>query len=338
VASKLESPTPPDLQWDRELELFSFHRFRITLPPSTGLPGELIFPLLDAKRRALLDRAYGLFDEGKFVDSLLLLFPLFEHSLRRAAVSLLDLPPQRLCASSEEHFLSILECLEVLPTPIQNALTDLLFAPEGPRLRDRIMHGNAVEIPREFTECIFRLFEVCCAYFDTGECHLVWDLAFHPARCLEYELASIVEIPRMDFSKLYDSETCEKLIEVVAVTRKSIGATFKDAAATELLTGSFQRFVCVCVIFMVAQKAKASSVRNLLAVAYAPARLGTPVNDLARFRKTVAEKVTAIRGVLPFTDKKVPCTYEMVVEFCADDSLLESATAFMAAQLATDAT
>jgi hypothetical protein len=333
LSSKLENPTPPDFHWDRELALFSFHQFRINLPPPLGLPGQFIFPLLDTKRRELLERAYELFDEGKFVDSLLLLFPVFEHSLRRAAVSTLDLPPQRLCASSEEHFLSILECLEVLPTSIQSALTDLLFAPDGPRIRDRIMHGNTREIPREFAECIFRLFEVCCTYFESEQCDVVWDLAFHPSRCLEYELGLVVNIRRMDFYKLYDSETCEKLIEVVTVTGQSVGTMFKDSLTTQLLAGSFQRFVCVCVLFMVGQKARASSVRNLLALAYAPSRLGKPVNDFERFRKTVAEKVTAIRGVLPFTDKKVACTYDTVLQFCADDSLLDSATTFLMSQI-----
>ena len=138
----------------------------------------------------------------------------------------MDLPWDRLCASSNDHFLSVPEALDVLPLPIKNMGTDLLFAPDGPRIRDRIMHGFIQDIPKEFAFCIFALFEKCNIYFDNDDINSIgkWDFAFHPARCLEYELSlccSELSGLYIDLLRTYNQQIFERLIEC-AIAIKSI--------------------------------------------------------------------------------------------------------------------
>jgi hypothetical protein len=335
LLARLPAYAPPEFDFAREQELFNFHRFRLALPADLAGPGDARFARFDTLRAEALATAYSLFADGRTIDALLLLFPLFEHSLRRAAVAVMGLPPERLCASSEEHFLSILECCEALPPPLRAMVTDLLFAPDGPRLRDRLMHGNVRAVPRVFAFCLFALFEKCSSFFETGEPVGPWGFAFHPARNLEFELARTAPVKPLDLLAVYDSESYERLIECLAVVR-AVGARFKDPAIAALLDGPFQRFIAVCVLYFAGATVKTSAVKHLLALAYAPSKFA-PVNDADRFRMTVASRVKAIAGVLPFVGKGVDCSYEWVEAQCANTALLDDAVIFAEAQIAAKA-
>ena len=170
ILPKLPEYVPPNFDFLYELSLLRYHSFRLNISSSLKnndfsisqfslFSNTNIFPLLDNSRLKSLQLSYKLYNESHFVDSLLLLFPILEHSIRRAAVSIMDLPIDRLCASPDEHFLSIPEALEAFPDPFKNMVTDILFMPNGPRVRDRIMHGAIRTIPREFAFCIFSIFE-----------------------------------------------------------------------------------------------------------------------------------------------------------------------------------
>ncbi|KAK8854400.1 hypothetical protein M9Y10_016962 [Tritrichomonas musculus] len=210
ILPKLPEFYPPLFEFKHELSLLRFQSHRLSIEDSiqnstfsidhftlfTNL-NENVFPLFDDARIRTLHLSHDLYNQGHFVDSLLLLFPILEHSIRRAAVAIMDLPVDRLCASPEEHFLSIPEALEAFPEPFKNMTTDLLFIPSGPRIRDRIMHGAIREIPKEFAFCVFAVFEKFTQFYSLRESasrdasRFKWDFAFHPARCLEYEIAQV---------------------------------------------------------------------------------------------------------------------------------------------------
>jgi hypothetical protein len=332
ILPKLSGYAPPVFDFAREQALLNFHKFRLDFPSSLAIVCGSKFSRFDARRSELLSRAYCLFADEHIIESLMILFPLFEHSLRRSAVAVLGLPTERLCASSEEHFLSIQECLDALPCALKKMVTDLLFAPDGPRLRDRLMHGNVAEIPKDFAFALFVLFEKCAQYFENLETDFFWDMAFHPSRNLEFELSLIVSVKHLDFMVVYDSESYERLIECLATVRMAIGTAFKDKAITTLLNGPFPRFIAICVMYFAAQSVKTASVKHLLALAYAPSKFGS-VNDADRFRATVVARVKAIGGYLPFIGKGADCSYEEIEGLCANLRLLDDAMGFVETQI-----
>jgi hypothetical protein len=327
VLPKLDGYAPPTFDFVRELQLLEFHRFRLGLADRLAR-SDGRFGRFDEFRRSAMRMAYSLFEESRFVESLFLLFPLFEHSLRRTAVALLNLPVDRLCASSEDHFLSIQESCEVLPNSLKSMVTDLLFAPDGPRLRDRLMHGNVTFVPREFALLLFVLFDKCTEFFEAGQTDFFWGLAFHPSRCLEFELSKALPVEHLDLLRVYNSEVYEKLTECLLVTQNAFDLKFKEPALIELLSGSFQKFICMIVLCLAAQGIQAAPVKHLLALAHAPGKFA-PYNNADRFRKTVTERMRAIRSWLPFVSKGSDCAFEAVAELCMDDALLERTVAFV---------
>jgi hypothetical protein len=329
VTPRLPNFEPPHFDFDRQQRLFEFHQNRLSYTPElTGMiPNR--FALLDQSRAKCLSLAYDSLNSGKYVDSLMLLFPIFEHSLRRAAVALLHLPIDRLNASSQEHFLSIKECMEILPEPLRSMTHELLTAPDGPRLRDRIMHGYVRDIPIFFTKSLFLLFEKCVEYFDSGTTKMVWNLAFHPARCLEYEISKIIDLRKqLDFVKIYNSASYERLIECLIIAQECSKIRLKDESTTDFVNHLFPRFVCLCVLYFAGQEVKNSAIQNLLGLAHSPVKFGA-VNDIDRFKSAVCDRVNGIRRYLPFLPKGSVCGYEMVETIALDESIFPSAIEFL---------
>jgi hypothetical protein len=177
---------------------------------------------------------------------------------------------------------------------------------------------------------MFVLFEASAQFFEHENFEFQWDLAFHPARCLEYEISLGITMKRLNLFRIYNSESYERLIECVCVVRNVNGIRFKEQELAEVMDGRFQRFIVVCVLFFAGQSVPSSSVKHLLALAYAPSKF----NDAERFRKTVTERVKAVRGWLPFIGKESDCSFDLVLRFCADEQLLEQAVAFVEARIA----
>jgi hypothetical protein len=334
IFPRLSDFHPREFNFERELQLFEFHNFRLSFSPSLSGARPSIFPVLDSRRLACVNLAYTLFDANNFVDALLLLFPIFEHSLRRAAISLLKLPIRRLCASSEEHFLSVKECCCILPQSLQSMVHELLTAPDGPRLRDRIMHGAVREVPRGFATALFVLFEKCVDYFECGSIEIMWDLVFHPARCLEYELSKVVNLKRrLDFVKVYNPRVYERLIESAVLAQSFPENRFKDLDCREFVGKTFGKFICLCILYFAGEKVPNSAIQNLLALAHAPGKYGE-MNDVDRFRLGVCNRVAGIQKFLPFIRGGSTCSYDDVVEMANDVSLLDSAVDFLEKRIA----
>ena len=332
ILPKLPEYLPPEFSFERELKLLHFHKDRVCVAGERHIPFESRFPLLDEFRREIMVKSYELLGEEQWNDAALMLLPLWEQSLRRASIAVLGLGLDRLCASSEEHFVAVKESCEVLPVALQNMVTDLLFAPDGPRLRDHLMHANVHSIPPELVKCLFVLFEQCAEFFDHGENSFFWSLAFHPARCLEFELSFFVPVQGLDLYTMYDSQTYERLIESVKCLHSYEGIRFREGRDWAIMDGRFQRFICACVIVMAVQHVKNSVVQQFVALGYAPVKFGAK-NDVERFQRTVRERVKVLQRVLPFCDVEKDYTYDMILDMFDDEQLLEQALEFAKCQI-----
>ena len=316
---------PPFFDFKRELELLKFSSYYIDIPNKLLGYSEHRFQLLDEKRKQTLLLAYQYFNDEKYVDSLLLLFPILEHSLRRAAVCIMDLPWDRLCASSNDHFLSVPEALDVLPLPIKNMGTDLLFAPDGPRIRDRIMHGFIQDIPKEFAFCIFALFEKCNIYFDNDDINSIgkWDFAFHPARCLEYELSlccSELSGLYIDLLRTYNQQIFERLIEC-AIAIKSIQNKWKDDHMHSLFENNFQRFLCLCILYLTINKnVKNGTIQHISGMVQSILKMEA-INDVRRFQIACEKRIKLIKKFFPFLPSNFSCSFIDLEEVINDDEL-----------------
>lgn len=355
VYPKLPSYEPPIFNFKQELNLLYFHSFRLNIHNEIDKhqfdinqftiftnPDNNYFPLLDVDRLAALHFAQELYNNNRFVDSLLILFPILEHSIRRAAVAILDLPIKRLCASPDEHFLSIQESLEAFPESHKNMAFDLLFLPNGPRIRDRIMHGAIPEIPQEFAFCIFALFEKCNQYYTTTENEnneFQWTYAFHPSRCLEYEIMLacfpnsddtsnelIIHQLRyeVDLLKLYNSQTFERLIECVAILHE-IHNSWKDQSLHDMFESlRFNRFICACVLFFVTINIKNGTLQHLNGLVHSIIKFES-TNDIPRFKKTCETRVKAMKNYLPFIPNESNCSYTEIESWINNTTLLQQA-------------
>lgn len=351
ILPKLPEYLPPNFDFKQELSLLKFHSFRLNISEPIkkndfsishfilfSNENHNLFPLLDDARVRSLQLSYELYNEGHFVDSLLLLFPILEHSIRRAAVSLLDLPVDRLCASPDEHFLSIPEALEAFPEDFKNMTTDLLFIPSGPRVRDRIMHGAIREIPQEFAFCIFSIFEKFTQFFNNeNENDYKWNFAFHPSRCLEYEIWQACFSQKseddeeankfkykIDLFKVYNTQSFERLIECVS-SLKLIKNSWKDKSIHELFESlAFNRFVCACVLFFTINNVKSGTLQHLNGLVHSTFKFEA-TNDVARFKKNCETRVKAIKSYLPFIPQNSKCTFSEIEEWINDDDLFNKA-------------
>ncbi|KAL8598220.1 hypothetical protein ACOMHN_035170 [Nucella lapillus] len=96
-----------------------------------------------------------LYAQGSYGYCLALLLPLLEHVVRRAFAAVNRCPHRVLTAQSSAFYTTFSEMLDqklpdgspnqlpaFLTTPCMDLLHDVLFYPEGPRVRDRLSHGE----------------------------------------------------------------------------------------------------------------------------------------------------------------------------------------------------
>jgi len=329
---------PPQFDFIEEISLFKFHE------PKLGLPDSLIgyegakttrFPLLDEQRDCVLKMAYDLYNSDDYICALLLLFPIFEHSLRRAAVCQMKLDNERLCASSEEHFYSVKECCEALPPFMSNMINDLLFHPDGPRIRDRLMHGGITSIPKEFAFCIFVLFERCCLYYDDPTLCFQWGFAFHPVRVLEYKLYMCCGIDNIDLLPIYNSRFFIRLTECLISGYEAKDLTFKDPTINAFIRGPFQKLLSTCVIMFIPQDPKESSITHLLGLASAPSKYAS-LGDSERLKLTLIERLTMIQKYLIFVEKGKKLGFEDIYEMFTGGEILGESRLFLTRYLSKE--
>ena len=332
IFPKLKNFKPVNFNFNMERELFKYNRFRVYLPEKLNGIKKSKFPLLDDNRYECLNYAYELFEEERYIDSLMLLIPIFEHSLRRYAVIKGELELDKLCASPDEHFLTLKECYKYLPEDLSNCVVDLFFAPDGPRIRDRIMHTSVDEIPREFAMCVFVLFEECCNYCDSSSNIFYWNFAFHPARYLEYEIyLNLIsyksKIQEIDLLKLYNQNTFQTFIEC-AICLLNSKKTWKNNDATILMDGPFQMFVISCILYIIGQKTTNSTIKNLLGLSYAPNRMEIK-NDFPRLKYIIEERVKSIHKYLPFISSELDISFFSIEKYFGNEEILLDALNFV---------
>lgn len=123
-------------------------------------------------REEVVEQAFLEYLNGNYVESLSIILPQLEHSIRRIFVAIHENLPQRmLCAESRVLFSTLelllaytLESKEInlLPTAIGEnmmaALRDFFIHGDGPRIRDRIAHCEMKEVPSYVAEAVLGLY------------------------------------------------------------------------------------------------------------------------------------------------------------------------------------
>ncbi|KAI9203950.1 uncharacterized protein BJ171DRAFT_507123 [Polychytrium aggregatum] len=112
------------------------------------------FPLEHTK--PMWSDSFSRLDIGDDFGFLVLSLPLLEQALRRIYISANQLSPERLCATNEGVFYILLDdmlkaqcdgcpnqLISVVGRPTMGLLRDLFSWPDGPRIRDRLSHGEA---------------------------------------------------------------------------------------------------------------------------------------------------------------------------------------------------
>ncbi|OHT02232.1 hypothetical protein TRFO_30693 [Tritrichomonas foetus] len=308
-----------------ELSLLEFHRFRLNIPENMELEkfSPHFFLLLDENRIKSLEKAYELYYSEKYVDSLLLLLPILEHSIRRAAVSMLNLSHDHLCASSDEHFLSIPEALEAFPKSLRNMTTDLLFSKKKPRIRDKIMHGAIKTKKKEFAYCIFLLLEKCNKKKKDNEEIGNWNYAFHPKKKLEFELSKSYSLPSLEKKKIYNSQTFERLIESAKALQK-IKNIWKNSDIHEIFQKNFQRFIVTCILYFSIGNVKNGTLQHLSGLIYAVIKLES-TNDVERLKKAFETRIKSMKSHLPFIKSEHQCSFNEIINIINLESLIDDA-------------
>lgn len=321
IFPKLPTYDPPEYQFEYEMQLLNFHKHHLVSYPTTITQiTSSKFLLLDDIRLSALEKAYLLFFDAQYKEALLLLFPIFEHSLRRAAVSIQNLPLERLCASSEEHFLTIKECTEILPQSLANMTIDLLFTPDGPRLRDRLMHGATNIFSHDIVFAFFILFEQCCKFFDNDLFDFEWPFLFHPCRVFEYEVSKFINISEFDLMKIYDSKKFGRLIEIIKSLSISYENNFKDEEILSILDGRLQIFITASVICFLFQSIKPNHLAQLDGIAHSLIKFG-PINEAERFKKNLIDRFKIIQKFIPIMNTIDISNWESIYNFISDESI-----------------
>jgi hypothetical protein len=125
--------------------------------------------------------------KGRYVQSMTYLLPQFEHSLRRLYVIVHDeFPEEMLCAQSKVLFttldiiLSLLledgslnKLIEYFGENIISALNDIFVHYDGPRIRDKVAHGDVIELDERIARMVLHLY--------------LWFLLHFNSRCFEFE-------------------------------------------------------------------------------------------------------------------------------------------------------
>ncbi|XP_046551807.1 endoplasmic reticulum membrane-associated RNA degradation protein-like [Haliotis rubra] len=117
-------------------------------------------------------RSLDLYREARYGQSLVLLLPQVEHSLRRVFAAINGCPDRVLTAEATTLYTTFDEILDkYLPSQAENGLLnvigensmdllfDLLVYPDGPRLRDRLSHGEITldTLPQALADAVIHL-------------------------------------------------------------------------------------------------------------------------------------------------------------------------------------
>lgn len=240
-------------------------------------------------RLQVLERSYKLFDKNKYDDALLLLFPIMEQSIRLFAVKTLGLDDAKKCASSSEHFLAIKDSLTAFDSNLSNYINDILFHPEGPRIRDRLMHFTSPVFTREIAFLAFELFERLCAACDDSIIKK-WNFVYHPSRILEYEIynCSGTRI-NLDLFQYYCSQTYLRLIDGVRIATNAKNSSFKDSNINEFIHGPFQNLVCIFAVSIATSKnVKDTTMTHFLTICNSATKFAN-LGDSARFTSSLVD-------------------------------------------------
>lgn len=135
-------------------------------------------------RRQILKQSILYYIHGKDIMFIASLLPQIEHSLRRIYVAVNGLPSKYLCAEAREYYTTI----EILLSPLLldentenmiykelgpnliHALNDMLINPKGPRIRDRVSHGEcSFSIPSIISDRLLGLFICLCHKYQPFE-------------------------------------------------------------------------------------------------------------------------------------------------------------------------
>lgn len=311
---------PPTIDFSIFEELLDFFSEKLDLP--TELKGiefakSTKFPFIKGEREKVLDDAYKYYDECNYVDALLLLFPIFEQSLRLHACETMNLPESRKCADPNEQFLSIKECYESLPKDIARMCNDLLFHPDGPRIRDRIFHEGVKELPKVFAFVIFELFERCCK-FSAGIEYGKWEFAFHPARILEHNLYKCCGIRGIDTLPYYSSKTYAILIGNVKESIKARSATFKQKETTDFCNGAFQRLVGVLTLYLIKKEPTEQMIHHYTCIVVAPKKYAA-LHCAERMWDALCKEAGFLRKTIPFINEKP--SIDDIIRYSSKESL-----------------
>ena len=319
---------PPTLDFSIFEELLDFFSERLDL--ATDLKGvdfvkTTKFPFIKGERENVLIDAYKFFDEGNYVDALLLLFPIFEQSLRLHECITMHLPESRKCADPNEQFLAIKECYESIPKDIAQMCNDLLFHPDGPRIRDRIFHEGVKELPKTLALTIFDLFERCCK-FSVGMKFGKWEFAYHPARILEFKLYKCCGIRGFDSLPHYSSKTFARFIDNVDEAIAARGATFKHKESTEYCNGAFQRLIGVLTLYLIKCDPNEKMLHHYTCIAVAPRKYAA-LHCAERMWEALCKEAAFLRKHIPLINEKP--TNEDIMNYSSQETLEKAVQAFL---------
>ena len=323
----LPEPFFPTIDFSNDVRLLYFFKDYLSL--SDEIKGfeyakSTIFPFINGEREKLLIDAYDYFYQKKYVDSLLLLFPIFEQSLRIFAVERLHLPEQRKSADPNEQFLSIPECFDSLPLDLSRMCNDIMFHPDGPRIRDRLMHEGIKDIPRELAILVFDLFERICS-FSVSQTFGKWYFAYHPSRILEYNMYLCSGIRGFDTFPYYSSKTCARFIDGVKKAIEGKGAVFKDSKATEYCSTLFPNLVATITLYLIKLDVNDKMFTHYMCIVGAPTKYAN-LHCSERMWECLKTEISFMRKLIPLFKQKP--TIDDIYEYSSEEYLQESLRQF----------
>lgn len=173
-------------------------------------------------RQALLQCSLELMAERRYSYAVALLLPQLEHILRLMFVSVNNCSERVLTAESDTLYTTLDEIFEkylpngdvnkiseALGDSLMDLLFDLMIYPEGPRVRDKVSHGeaNLQDIPESLALAVLvavvMVMWKCSKFTTSNENELIKDLAifesrycsaFHPMSIIKQKIIQIVDI------------------------------------------------------------------------------------------------------------------------------------------------
>ena len=323
----LHVPEYPIIDFTKDVEILTF--FKDYLDITDTIQGfefakSSLFPFIKGEREKLLYDSYDYFNQENYIDALLLLFPIFEQSLRVFAVEKLHLPEQRKYADPNEQFLSIPECYDAIPEDLSRMCNDIMFHPDGPRIRDRLMHEGIKNIPRKLAILVFDLFERLCA-FSNSQPFGKWYFAYHPSRILEYNLFLCSGIRGFDTFPFYSSKTFARFIDGVKKAIEGKKAVFKDKTATEYCSTLFPNLVAMLTLYLIKLDVNDKMFTHYFCIVGAPTKFAN-LHCAERLWECLKTEVGYMRKLILFIKQKP--TVDDILEYSSEEQLNESLRKF----------